>query len=72
MWLLGQILPLLVEDLVDDDNEHWLLFLQLMEIADLLFCPRTSKDHASYIATLIKEHHIEFCRVYLSSQRCIF
>ena len=56
---------------MDDDDEHW-LFLQLMEIVDLVFCPKTSKDHATYVATLIKEHHTEFCRLYpekMSSQR---
>ena len=64
MWLLGQILPLLVGDFVDDDDEHWMLFLQLMDIVDLLFCPKTTKDHAAYLATLISDHHSNFCRLY--------
>ena len=63
MWLLGQILPLLVGDFVDDD-EHWLLFLQLMEIVNLLFSPKTTKDHAAYF--VISDHHSEFCRLYPS------
>lgn len=64
MWLLGQILPLLIGDCVDEDDEYWLLFLSLMEIVDLLFSPKTLKDHAAYVATLISDHHSEFYRLY--------
>lgn len=46
-----------------DDDEHWQLFLQLMDIVDLLLSPNTSDDHASYISALISEHH-DFCRLY--------
>ena len=64
MWLLRQILPLLIGDFVDEDDEHWLLFLNLMEIVDLLFSPKTSTDHVAYVATVIGDHHSEFCRLY--------
>jgi len=65
MWLLGQMLPLLIGDFIDHDDEHWLLsYLLLMEIVDHLFSPKTSRDHAIYTATLISDHHSEFCRLY--------
>ena len=61
MWLLGHILPLLVGDfVVEEADEHWQLYLQLMEIVDLMFCPKTSHDHAVYVATLISDHHSTF------------
>ena len=47
-----------------DEDEHWELFLRLMEIVDLLFAPSTSDDHAAYIAVLINDHHEDFGRLY--------
>ena len=64
MWLLGQILPLLIGDFIEYDDEYWLLYLQLMEIVDHLFSLKTSKYHAVYTSTLISDHHSEFCRLY--------
>jgi len=64
MWLLGRILPLLIGEFVPEQDEHWELFLQMMEIVDLLFAPTTSADHAAYLATLINDHHNDFCRLY--------
>lgn len=64
MWLLARILPLLVGDFVDEDDKHWQLYLQLMDIVDLIFCPKTSHDHASYVASLISDHHSVFCELY--------
>lgn len=64
MWLLGRILPLLIGDYIDVDDEYWLSFIKLMEIVDILFAPSTSQDHAAYIAALIDDHHHEFCRLY--------
>ena len=57
-------LPLLIGDCVDDDDKHWNLYLQLMLIVDLLFCPKTSHDHAAYLAALINDYHAEFCQLY--------
>lgn len=65
MWLLARILPLLVGDfVVEEEDERWHLYLQLMEIVDLMFCPKTSHDHAAYVATLISDHHSTFCKLY--------
>ena len=65
MWLLARILPLLVGDfVVEEEDEYWQLYLQLMEIVDLIFSPKTSHDHAAYIATLISDHHSTFCQLY--------
>ena len=64
MWLLGRILPLLVGDLVPDDDERWLNYLKLMEIVDLLFCSPISEDNCPYLAILISDHHSEFTELY--------
>lgn len=64
MNLLGHILPFLIGYLIPDDNEYWQLFLQMMDIVDLLLSPNTSDDHSAYVATLINEHHQDFCKLY--------
>ena len=64
MWLLARILPLLVADYVPDDDDHWLLYLKMMEIVDLLFSPKLTGDHAAYLAALINDHHHDFCQLY--------
>ena len=43
MWLFGRILPLLIGDKVPDDDAKWRLFLNLMEIVDYLFSPKTQE-----------------------------
>jgi len=65
MWLvLGRILPLVIAEHVPEDDELWLLYLNLMDIVDLLFAPKTSEDHAVYLISLIDDHHHEFRRLY--------
>ena len=65
MNLLGHVLPLIVGDFVVlEDDQHWELYLQLMDIIDILFSPTTSTDFAAYVSTLISDHHNEFCKLY--------
>ena len=55
MWCLGRFLPLLVGDLVPEDNAHWEHFLQLLQIIDYLFAPRTSIAITQHMAILIQD-----------------
>ena len=45
------------------DDDHWQLFLQLMEIVDHLFCPAVSEDQVGYLSVLINEYHTEFIKL---------
>jgi len=47
MWLLGRIFPLIIGDCVAEDDDHWLLFLQMMEIVDLLFFSKNNRRSRS-------------------------
>lgn len=67
MWLLGRILPLVIGDLVPDDDERWSNYLLLMDIVDLLFSPCVSKDNCAYLTTLISDHHEQFTELYPES-----
>ena len=64
MNLLGHLLPLITGDFILEDDQHWKLFLQLMDIVDILFSPTTSADFAAYVSTFISDHHHEFCKLY--------
>lgn len=64
MWLFGRILPLIIGHKIPADDDHWLNFLRMMEITDLLFCPTLEEDDAAYLQALISDHHQEFCHLY--------
>lgn len=64
MWLFGRILPLVVGDLIPDNDERWLAYLRLMEIVDILFCPTVTEDSVEYLASLIGDHHETFVELY--------
>jgi len=67
MWLFGRILPLVIGEYVPEDDERWTLYLQMMDIVDILFSPTTSEDYAIYLSTLIQNHHQDFVRLYPNS-----
>ena len=64
MWLFGRILPIVVGEHIPEDDERWLLFLELMDIVDLLFSPKTTEDYAFYLISLINDHHQTFSKLY--------
>ena len=64
MWLLGRIMPVMIGDLVPEDDERWTLFLKIMDIVDILFCPKINEDNGAYVAALISDHHNDFKRLY--------
>ena len=67
MWLLGRILPLLIGEYIPEEDERWTLYLQLMNIVDILFSPYITEDYAIYLSTLINDQHDDFCRLYPDS-----
>lgn len=64
MWLLGRILPIVIGDLVPEDDEKYGNYILMMKIVDILFAPKLSEDHVGYLACLIREHHKNFVQLY--------
>lgn len=60
MWCLSRLLPLVMHDLIPEENPDWKLFADLMKIVDLLFSPVIKKDTTFYLAILIQEYLQEF------------
>ena len=67
MWLLGRILPMMIGEMVPEDDEYWQNFLVMMEIVDILFCPQISEDTAAFLAASINDHHCWFTELYPDS-----
>ncbi|XP_068691920.1 uncharacterized protein [Montipora foliosa] len=59
-WCLARHLPFLVGSMVPEGHHHWMLFLDLMHIVDILFSPVTSKGLAMYLKVLIRDFLEEF------------
>ena len=57
------MLPLLIGDLVPEDNIYWRNFL-LMRITGLLMGPQVTSATAVYLRHLIEEHHTAFRQLY--------
>lgn len=56
MWNLAVLLPLMVGDMVPDDDCNWECFLFLLEITKQCTARVTSSATAHYVAVLIEEH----------------
>lgn len=65
-WCLGRFLPLLVGDLVSDDNNHWHNYLKLLKIMEYTFAPVTAVGKLDYLQILIEEYLGEFTELYPS------
>lgn len=48
-WSLARMLPLIIGDLVPEDNPYWKLFLLLLDILDLVMSPKSTPAVASYL-----------------------
>ena len=64
MWLLGRLLPMMIGKKVPPGDEHWVNFLDLLDIVDLLLAPELTEDCVAHLSTLIMDHHNQFCQLY--------
>lgn len=63
-WCLGRFLPLLVGDLVGEDDDKWENFICLLKIMEYVFAPVTTQDKLDYLQTLIEDYLIGFTQLY--------
>lgn len=64
MLILVQILPFLVADKIPENEGHWVCFLLLRKILDVVLCPVVSEALCSSLKILVKEHHEKFVDLY--------
>ena len=56
-------MPLLVGDLVSDDNENWENFFNLLKVMEYIFALITTQHKLEYLQTLIEDYLTEFARL---------
>ena len=64
MWCLARHLPLLIGDLVPEEDPYWQNLLNLLRIEEILFVPVSSVALAAYAAVLIQEYLQTFKELY--------
>ena len=57
---LVQILPLLIGDLVPDADEHWVVYVQFLEMIDYILAPSLTKGQIHYFSSFIKQFLNDF------------
>ena len=63
-WLFSRLLPLIVGDLIPDDDVYWDTFLILHDILALCMSPCISPASISYLEVLIEMHHRSYLSCY--------
>ena len=64
MWCLGRYLPLLIGDLVPEDDEHWANLLNLCQIVDYIFSPKCTIGILDHLDHLIQLFLSQFVSLY--------
>ena len=60
MCCLARLLPLMVEEKIEEGNRHWENFLLHLSIVDYTFVPVISDGMVAYIREMIHDHHLAF------------
>ena len=63
-WVLLRLLPLLVFDVVDVDDDSWDLLLLLREVLELICAPKISRNQILYLNRLVGMYVAERCRLF--------
>lgn len=49
MWCLGRLLPLIIGDVINEDDPYWDNYLLLLTIVDYCLAPVISRDWVGYL-----------------------
>ena len=64
MWCLGRFLPILIGDIIPNDNPYWENFLTHLTIINEAFAPVSSEERLDYLGMLIEDFLEEFVVLY--------
>ncbi|CAG5100527.1 Protein of unknown function [Cotesia congregata] len=54
-WNLIRAIPILLSDVIDSDDEHMILVINLLQIMELVFAPKITQSLIPYLDALIRE-----------------
>ena len=63
-WSLARLLPILVGDLVPEDDINWANYVLLLDIVGKVMASKTTRGEASYLTDHIAQHHAVFKQIY--------
>ena len=64
MWTLGRLLPVMIGHIIPEDNTHWLHYLEILDIMDLLFSPFVRPETPGYLEVLLEQNLQAFLDLY--------
>ena len=67
MLLLVRTMPFLIGDKISENEDHWICFMLLRKIFDVVLSPVITENFCSSLKLLIKEHHLKFVHLYGAS-----
>ena len=68
VWILARNLPLMIGDLISENDDLWECFLLLLDILQVCTSNITSRGLAGYLEALISDHHQLFVRCYTAEK----
>lgn len=54
MWLLGRLLPIMVGDLVPEDDNHWQCYIDLLRIMSIVTAVEVTENSINILTMLIE------------------
>ena len=63
-WCLLRLLPLMIGSKVPESDLHWQFFLELKNIAELVFAPRLAVGNVILMQRKIQDHLESFCELF--------
>ena len=64
MWTLGRMLPVMIGHYVPENEEHWMHYIELLDIVDLIFSPTVHPNMPGYLEVTIEENLEMFATLY--------
>ena len=64
MWTLGRMLPVMIGHFVPQRDEHWMHYIELLDIVDLIFSPILHPSTPGYLEVTIEENLEMFATLY--------
>jgi len=67
MWTLACLLPVMIGQYVDEDDEYWNHFLQLLDIMEYTFSPTVLTTTPAYLKVIIENNLTSYQELYPES-----
>ena len=64
MLQLVRTLPFLIADKIPEGDEHWICFILLRKLVDLILTPIATENISSSLKLVIRDHHSKFVQLY--------